>query len=228
LAEVLITLAIIGVVAAITIPSIIANHKKRTLETQFTKAYRTLSQAVSLAVAEHGDISVWDWKEDKTYSNEEKDAFVKKYFLPYLNVAKFCPSDNSVKGCATDKGYKAFASGGNTINFAKSNHPKILLTDGTFAYFKFTSTTAAQYEIYVDINGQKNPNTIGQDLFVFQLYKETGEFLPCGIINNSVPFNEEKQNFTYYSKGGIDQACTKSYGYTCAAKIVLEGFKMNY
>ena len=38
LAEVLITLAIIGIIAAITIPSIVANHQKKALETQFTKA----------------------------------------------------------------------------------------------------------------------------------------------------------------------------------------------
>jgi len=83
---VLITLAIIGIIAAITIPSIVANHQKRTLETQFAKSYRTLSQAVNLAVAEHGGIETWDWKE--TWTAEERDAFVKKYLLPYLNQEK--------------------------------------------------------------------------------------------------------------------------------------------
>jgi len=58
LAEVLITLAIIGVIAAITIPSIVANHQKKTLETQFAKAYRTLTNAVNLAVVDHGDFNL--------------------------------------------------------------------------------------------------------------------------------------------------------------------------
>ena len=97
LAEVLITLAVIGIIAAITIPSLLANHQKRTLETQFAKAYRTLSTAVQLAVAEHGEISTWDWKNaEGAMSLEEQDAFVKKYFLPHLNVMKFCPADKSV------------------------------------------------------------------------------------------------------------------------------------
>ena len=46
LAEVLITLGIIGVVAAMTMPSLISHYRHKVLETQFKKAYSVLSQAM--------------------------------------------------------------------------------------------------------------------------------------------------------------------------------------
>ena len=52
LAEVLITLAIIGIVAALTIPTVVANYNKHAQYTAFMKMYNTLSNAFSLASAE--------------------------------------------------------------------------------------------------------------------------------------------------------------------------------
>jgi prepilin-type N-terminal cleavage/methylation domain-containing protein len=52
LAEVLITLGIIGVVAAMTLPTLIQNHKNRELQTQFKKSYSTLSQILQKVVTE--------------------------------------------------------------------------------------------------------------------------------------------------------------------------------
>lgn len=59
LAEVLITLGIIGVVAAITIPSLVANHKKSEVTTKLKKIYSVVNQAINLAVSENGDINEW-------------------------------------------------------------------------------------------------------------------------------------------------------------------------
>ena len=55
LAEVLITLGIIGVVAAITIPNLIQNNKATKLRSQFLKSYSVISQAIRLM--ENDDIS---------------------------------------------------------------------------------------------------------------------------------------------------------------------------
>jgi len=54
LAEVLITLGIIGVVAAMTLPTLIQKHQKRVLEKQFIKAYSLISQAAKKAEADLG------------------------------------------------------------------------------------------------------------------------------------------------------------------------------
>ena len=60
LAEVLITLGIIGVVAAITLPTMIAKSKKRVVETQLKEYYSMMNQAFKLAENDYGDMGGWD------------------------------------------------------------------------------------------------------------------------------------------------------------------------
>lgn len=63
LAEVLITLGIIGVVAAMTLPSLIKNHEQRVLKTQFLKAHSVLSQALLKTTADFGTVPachIWE------------------------------------------------------------------------------------------------------------------------------------------------------------------------
>jgi len=209
---VLITLAIIGIIAAITIPSIVANHQKRTLETQFAKAYRTLQQAVNLAVAEHGDIISWDW-EGLPGDIQKRDEFTKKYFVPYLNVGKFCPTDKSVKGCFLDKNYTFIDGGASNYNYERYNHPSVLLADGISITFSFEDSTDRDIVFVTDINGHKKPHTFGRDLFAIVIKKEANKIMPHG--NNRA----KNKNFD----------CRKAdRGWYCAAQVVSDGFKMNY
>ena len=60
LAEVLITLGIIGVVAALTIPTLMANHRKQVVVTGLQKFYTTFNQAILLAENKYGEIEYWD------------------------------------------------------------------------------------------------------------------------------------------------------------------------
>ena len=59
LAEVLITLGIIGVVAALTIPTLIANHRKQEVATKLEKVYSVMNQAIRMSEAEYGDVAGW-------------------------------------------------------------------------------------------------------------------------------------------------------------------------
>ena len=59
LAEVLITLGIIGVVAAMTLPTLMANHRKKVVETKLEKIYSVMNQAINLTNAEYGDVTNW-------------------------------------------------------------------------------------------------------------------------------------------------------------------------
>jgi len=224
LAEVLITLAIIGIIAAITIPSIVANHQKRALETQFAKAYRTLSQAVNLAIAEHGDISTWEWKD--SYTNEEKDKFVKKYFLPYLNYTKFCNTKKTTGRCFHDHIY-GHINGTPYSRFYVDTYPQVQLADGSLVQFTlWNSSTGSSMTIYVDINGYKKPNIIGRDLFAFGLYDKSGEFLPMGI--NKGDYDEATNSYAKRTRESALQICKSTDSHACAAVIVQDGFKMNY
>jgi len=227
LAEVLITLVIVGIIASITIPSIVAQHQKRELETRFTKTYRTIMQAVNLAIAEHGEMSKWDWKEKETYSLEEKDAFVKKYFVPYLNVVKFCPSDNSQGGCFPNEAHMYLNKSGSEFQYT-SKQPKVLLADGSSLLFSFDGKGSSRtFGINFDVNGVKKPNVIGRDLFSVGYFMETEEILPTGVYKINVAFDDETKAFTRFTDEEVENTCT-SNGWNCTAKIIKDGFKMNY
>ena len=78
LAEVLITLVIIGIIAAITVPMIMANHRKIEFSARLKKFYSTMNNAVKLAETEWG-LTVYDWD----YSLESRDFF-DKYLAKYV------------------------------------------------------------------------------------------------------------------------------------------------
>ena len=75
LAEVLITLGVIGVVAALTMPALISNYRKNVVVERLKKFYTVMNQAVLQATEEYGDWKQWDVSEE----NSLVDNYLKKY-----------------------------------------------------------------------------------------------------------------------------------------------------
>ncbi len=98
LAEVLITLGIIGVVAAMTLPSLIAKHQKKVVEARLAKFYSSINQAVQLAEVQYGDKKYWyqDLKGAQQFDKEgnpiegssEAQQWFNKYLAPNLKIVK--------------------------------------------------------------------------------------------------------------------------------------------
>ncbi len=96
LAEVLITLGIIGIVAALTISTLIQSYKKQVVETRLAKFYSMINQAVKMAEIDYGPQDTWlDYlitpamDEDGNYvfdKSDQIDNLVQKYFAPYLKI----------------------------------------------------------------------------------------------------------------------------------------------
>ncbi len=87
LAEVLITLAVIGIVAALTIPPLIQSYKKQVASTRLKKFYSTMEQAIKLSEIDNGPIK--NWKKEKAGSakdGEHAREFYTSYIKPYLRV----------------------------------------------------------------------------------------------------------------------------------------------
>ena len=85
LAEILITLGIIGIVAAMTLPTLIMNHRKQVTVNKVKKFYTVMSQATNSAIAEYG--SMEDWQGFTTTRNgEEMQNWFDTYLKPYLKV----------------------------------------------------------------------------------------------------------------------------------------------
>ena len=99
LAEVLITLAIIGVVAALTIPTLISKYQEKQVVSSLTKIYSTLSQAYQMMQAEYGQISTWGLKNTNNGDVDEEGVpiydhsakiVIAERFKHYLKVARTC------------------------------------------------------------------------------------------------------------------------------------------
>ena len=85
LAEVLITLGIIGIVAALTIPNLLANYRKTVTVNKVKKFYSMMSQATNASMAENGPMGSWDGFTSSRNAEEMKHWF-DKYLKPYIKV----------------------------------------------------------------------------------------------------------------------------------------------
>jgi len=91
LAEVLITLGIIGVVAAITIPTMVSNYRKRVVTTKLQRVYSVMNQAIRMSTAENGSPESWETLGSSGTTTATYDdilAWYKKYLGNYLKVSK--------------------------------------------------------------------------------------------------------------------------------------------
>ena len=94
LAEVLITLGVIGVVAALTMPTLIVKHQKQVFVNRVKQTYSIVSNAMISAVAEYGEPNTWDAfsifdTSDPNYNQNHQEHMknvATKYFKPYLKV----------------------------------------------------------------------------------------------------------------------------------------------
>ena len=96
LAEVLITLGVIGVVAAVTMPTLVQNYKKHIVETRLAKFYTTMNEAIRMSETVNGDKMYWEdighgfEKDEEGNVDKTKSiplAWFNKYLRPYLNGA---------------------------------------------------------------------------------------------------------------------------------------------
>ena len=178
LAEVLITLGIIGVVVALTIPNLVANYRKKVVVSKVKKAYSDLQQAVKLSEADNGSCDTWDWPSfDGWY---ESDPFGQTYLYKYMqNVGKISHS------LATGSGGDWYP---NTLNGTKRFRANVINTwNDMFLAVSGLDIYDGRYSsllIFVDIDGLKGTNTLGKDVFLFQL-NENGTLFPYCLNLNS-------------------------------------------
>ena len=214
LAEVLITLGIIGVVAAMTIPTLMSTFAKQRTETQLKAFYSRINQTIKMSIADNGDPD--GWVEEKAYSYDEQVEFLKQYIFPYMK----------------NLGYKECTIGQTGVC--------IYLMDGGAMWFS-VDRNGGDIEYYVN---QKDTDLIYQDRktvvniprkkFQFQLAKITGKYLGDGKLD---PTRTSSDFVTPYVFGwnGTEEglkngywACVKgctNCGY-CTKMIQLNGWKI--
>ncbi len=168
LAETLITLAIIGVVAALTIPAVVRNYRDTQYKTQFKKMYAAIQNAYQKTVFDFGYTpECYHNQSDGSYKTNDCGIFYEQ-FEKNLKVVKKCFGNALGGGCVPKYfNYAAEGSGcpGFSENDINNNNTVYVLADGTILIRYSYSVPIFLF----DINGKKKPNKSGYDLFDFRL-----------------------------------------------------------
>ena len=196
LAEVLITLGIIGVVAAMTIPTLVRRINGIKLKSQFNAGYAILSQAIKMANDDGWQIP------PKTASNVNEVFQQAQDFMQYFKGATLCKlSDkkNSATHCFVDGqgGNKdtSYTNFSRNLSYIKTNYVddvQFYLPNNMLFAIDLNDEGRGYYLISIDINGKRaKPNALGHDVFTFAL-KETDksggyELVPMGAVGTNSP-----------------------------------------
>ena len=209
LAEVLITLGIIGIVAAMTLPAIIYKQNDKEAVTRLKKMYSTLENAYNVAIVENGSPDTW--------SNNPADTpnVFANILEPYLKIV----------GKHSNKVQVKFLSYKEQTSYNEYPKKVFKLADGSeyvFVSLYSTSESSAKCSgnmngkslneciwVLADINGvEKQPNRIGEDMFYFILTKS--KVYPVGVVG-------------YWGANTCrpDKSSDQGTGYGCTAYVLL-------
>ena len=206
LAETLITLGVIGVVAAVTLPTVMGNYKKKVLVTKMKKFYTTMNQAVKLSTVENGDTIYWNVDNENVYLSPDATlAWYEKYLGKHFNGAETEMTSDGVV---------------------------IRLNDGSgFAIYNPVQTSFVAHVIYfINYRNFKkwlttNNNKIygksldGKNTFLLRI--EDNRFNTYYSIGSD---GEKNRSVLIHSR--IGRGCADNYKFFCAALIENDGWEI--
>ncbi len=195
LAEILITLGIIGVVAAITMPTLIGNHREKVTVTRLTQTYSLLSQAIERMIQDQSDLTIQYWGENADARRAKFEELLPKY----VQIIKTCKKMQ--RGCISPTGYTPgvigapsgiWIAGSSAItnSYLLKNGVGIRVSTGGYCQQDTTleKKVCSEYDpyctnskpsldygtynnscisLFVDINGPAGPNKTDIDAFEF-------------------------------------------------------------
>jgi len=237
LAEVLITLGIIGIVANMTIPTLIANTQKAQYVATLKKAYTQFNQVLVKMSNDYGcpgDLKcMGEWSGGNTTST----LLIGEIISSYFKVIKNCKNSTNQDCMASRVNYKYGGKGAvdTTMNqmwaykfitvegvsffmYSSGNNCGSNLSNGKFGYLTQTCGNVS-----IDINGpNKGPNYWGRDIFNFAITNGKGPLLyPRGSVDEG-----NTGTWQNSSANGCTPGCTIDY--YCSARIIENNWEMDY
>ena len=225
MAEVLITLGILGVVIAMTLPALIGHYQKKVTVEKLKTIYSKLSEVIKISETDNGVVNSWDY----TLSSDE---FVKIYLAPYIKNFKI---NNSVWNFRSlnKATWNGEEGNRNTTGFAKFS-----LVNGTLVAVKTSKTdNGTSIIIYADTNGLTGPNVIGHDIFRMSITKTYGFTLGADRSDENTQWSQNSEthkNRSYLLSadyGTCNLNAPDQFGYNagdgCSLLIILDGWKIS-
>lgn len=211
LAEVLITLGIIGIVAAMTIPTLMAKIQENSYKSQYKKIFSELNQALRLLEEDDSSpLLLCKSMDDKCF----REQFVKK-----IKISHIC-DDAIPNKCQAKSKFLNNTEQLKTTN-VNGKWPAFMALRGYSVKFRYHYNNCVTYEevengrygnlntcgwVQVDVNGLSGPNTVGKDIFYLSLLQNG--FVPRFYTDNHV--NDCKKgtgvscSSLYINGGGIE------------------------
>ena len=227
LAEVLITLGIIGVVAAMTLPSVIASYNKKVWVAQLKKDVSYIQNNLRMIMAKEevdklSDTSVVYMSNPSTggnYSYRLEENQLQNYLKlkPVSDSSKFYTFMTGVSGDSDNKGF--YLNDGSCISYS---------TGGSIGYIG--SEENRGYAFLVDVNCDKSPNKSGRDRFALRVDDYAKLVFPYYMDEDATLEVCNKLNDKNTS-GLDDEVYEQLLGYSaayCSYKIMQDGWEMKY
>lgn len=196
LAELLLTLIIIGIISAVALPGLRKNVYSKEFEAGLKKGYSTLQQSWGLVMLKYRN-NIAGKIADNAAAVEE--------FRIVLKATKVCSTDVTTEGC--------WSTGSRLLNgnpWKPTGHAGLILLDGSILALNYNKLCTSSFLTaknscaiaYIDVNGFDKPNVLGRDIFEF--YLSTTEVVPSGSELDS-RFGTPSMNCT---STGAGNACT--------------------
>lgn len=265
LVEVLITLGIIGVVAALTIPALITKYQKLVWINGLKSAYSLFDNGFKRILASEGveylsDTSVFQsiGGEEWTYAANNKKAKrcyhnlhnadsdnCNAFFINLGKYFKFVKIEDVPCQFLDDKSnwiWYLNSPGNKDYNYAKYFcGPKFVLSNGMIIFharYRSNPLTNMPHGIMIDwnidINGNKGPNTYGRDVYHLNIFDD-GSVVPTGSkyysldsAGDAITRYWSTTESATYNCISPNESSTESWGFGCAARIIENGWKMDY
>lgn len=220
LAEVLVTLGIIGVVSAMTLPTLVKNHQRTVFVTQLQKVYNELSQAAEKALNDNNAVSLAE-----TRYNDNNANAARNFLNTYFKVVQECTT--SMTPCFADEytfmdgstfdEWGGFSLGESEPCVSLASGASICMAGGIGSDERDDGRLDwhGWAQLYVDVNGSQGPNIVGRDLFYMELYSD-------GKITES--YNIDRSDFC----NNVEDYDNTVYGIGCLSRIIKDGWKMDY
>ena len=212
LAEVLVTLGIIGVVSAMTVPSLMQNYQRQSYVTQLHKVYNEFSQALLRYQTDNNALNL---KEAGLSSQDNVNSFINSYF----KVVKECDTMDDCFATA----YLSLNSGKKLEGTYDKNLKSYVLANGAAIRPYYTGQPNKIINLALDTNGPKGPNIVGRDFFFLYVYNN-------GLIDDTTgsdtslnaPLSSEHRENMFNS------SCLNDSDSGCFGKILNDNWQMNY
>lgn len=232
LAEVLITIGIVGLIASITLPALMTNIDKNSWTNGLKTDMSILNNGFKQMMAQEGvddmrDTALWTEyvKEDVVTPNDDIKAALAKYFKVDKMMANY------------PKNYPVYNLNGTQFNSANENSIRFYLSNTSSLNIKFLANNDYDRcdteqvfchpvaEIVVDVNGDKRPNTVGKDVHFFLLGEDGSIYAYGSEALNKISTSKYP---LWDSANGCQGKQPETDGKACTGRVIEEAFQINY